>query len=53
MDSAHEEACTALRTRMLDAVERDMKSRSRREPALAKLALLEEVMSVLRKYVFH
>lgn len=49
MDSAYEDMCTTLRNKMLEAHSKDVQSRRRREPALAKLNLLEEVMGVLRK----
>ena len=49
MDSAYEETCTTLRNKMVSAAQQDVASRQRREPAMAKLAMLDEVMAVLRK----
>jgi transcriptional regulator NrdR family protein len=51
MDSAYEDMCVELRKRMTTAQEQDVASRLRGEPAMAKLSMLDEVMSVLRKYV--
>jgi anti-sigma factor ChrR (cupin superfamily) len=50
-DMYHEEVCNRLRERMERAAEKDRTSHERKLPATAKLAMLEDVMAVLRKYV--
>ena len=47
----HEEVCNRLRERMERAAEKDRSSHEKKLPATAKLAMLEDVMAVLRKYV--
>ena len=49
VDSYHDEVCIRLRDRMITAAERDKASNDVKLPATAKLALLDEVMGVLRK----
>lgn len=48
-DIYHEEVCNRLRERMERAAEKDRVSHENRLPATAKLAMLEDVMAVLRK----
>lgn len=48
-DIYHEEVCNRLRERMERAAEKDRVSHEARVPATAKLAMLEDVMAVLRK----
>jgi len=51
-DMYHEEVCNRLRERMERAAEKDRNSHEKKLPATAKLAMLEDVMAVLRKYVY-
>lgn len=48
-DLYHEEVCNRLRERMERAADKDRVSHENRLPATAKLAMLEDVMAVLRK----
>ncbi|KAK4685435.1 transcription factor SPN1, partial [Tremellales sp. Uapishka_1] len=48
VDSLHDEICARLRDRMLNAADRDEASNKAKMPATSKLAMLDEVMSVLR-----
>ncbi|RXK34887.1 hypothetical protein M231_07851 [Tremella mesenterica] len=48
LDEYHESICIRLRDRMLAAAEKDKASNDAKLPATAKLAMLDEVMSVLR-----
>ncbi|ORY28635.1 hypothetical protein BCR39DRAFT_534575 [Naematelia encephala] len=48
VDSYHDEVCVRLRTRMMNAAERDKQSNDAKLPAFAKLAMLDEAMAVLR-----
>jgi transcription factor SPN1 len=45
----HEDVCNRLRERMERAAEKDRSSHEKKLPATAKLAMLEDVMAVLRK----
>lgn len=49
MDTYHDEICERLRAKMEQAVQKDIDSVKKGLPATAKLAMLDEVMSVLRK----
>ena len=51
VDSYHDEVCARIRDRMIIAAERDKASNDAKTPATAKLAMLDEVMGVLRKSV--
>jgi transcription factor SPN1 len=46
----HEDVCNRLRERMERAAEKDRSSHEKKLPATAKLAMLEDVMAVLRKW---
>lgn len=48
-DIHYEEVCNRLRERMERAADKDRVSHENRLPATAKLAMLEDVMAVLRK----
>lgn len=48
VDSYHDDVCARLRENMLVAVDRDRISNEQKMPATAKLAMLDEVMNVLR-----
>lgn len=49
VDTYHDDLCLRLRNRMIDAAEKDRRSNEAKMPATAKLALLDEVMSMMRK----
>ena len=51
VDSYHDDVCMRLRDRMMAAGDKDRESVRVKHPATAKLALLDEVMSILRKCV--
>ena len=53
VDSYHDDVCVRLRERMIAAAEKDKQSNDAKLPATAKLAMLDEVMGVLRKCVMH
>jgi transcription factor SPN1 len=51
VDSYHDDVCIRLRERMIVAAERDRALNDQKRPATSKLAMLEEVMGILRKWV--
>ncbi|WVQ85583.1 hypothetical protein IAT38_007749 [Cryptococcus sp. DSM 104549] len=48
VDSYHDDVCSRLRDRMLKAADKDEEANKNKMPGTAKLAMLDEVMAVLR-----
>lgn len=49
VDSYHDDICARLRDRMIAAADKDEAANKIKMPGTAKLAMLDEVMAVLRK----